>query len=216
MASSDIKQFFDLYQHGFIRVALCIPEVRVADVPFNAGEIVKLARQAAAGDAIFALFPELCISAYSNEDLFHQDSLLTSVRDALQEIIDNTSALNLILVVGGPLQVDTSLFNCGIVLYQGRILGIAVKSYLPNYREYYEGRQFRPAEEILSKTIPLCGQEDIPFGSDILFDVTNIPNFKFFIEICEDVWVPIPPSSFAHIGEELSRCFLPWSDKSLF
>jgi len=74
MASSDIKQFFDLYQHGFIRVALCIPEVRVADVPFNAGEIVKLARQAAAGDAIFALFPELCISAYSNEDLFHQDA----------------------------------------------------------------------------------------------------------------------------------------------
>ena len=197
MASSDIKQFFDLYQHGFIRVALCIPEVRVADVPFNAGEIVKLARQAAAGDAIFALFPELCISAYSNEDLFHQDALLTSVRDALQEIIDNTSALNLILVVGVPLQVDTSLFNCGIVLYQGRILGIAVKSYLPNYREYYEGRQFRPAEEILSKTIPLCGQENIPFGSDILFDVTNIPNFKFFIEICEDVWVPVPPSSFA-------------------
>ena len=79
MASSDMKQFFDLYQHGFIRVALCIPEVRVADVPFNAGEIVKLARQAAAGDAIFALFPELCISAYSNEDLFHQDALLKSV-----------------------------------------------------------------------------------------------------------------------------------------
>ena len=197
MASSDIKQFFDLYQHGFIRVALCIPEVRVADVPFNAGEIVKLARQAAAGDAIFALFPELCISAYSNEDLFHQDALLKSVRDALQKIIDETRKLNLILVVGAPLQVGTLLFNCGVVLYQGRILGIAVKSYLPTYREYYEGRQFSPAEEILENRIQLCGQENIPFGADLIFDVANIPNFKFFIEICEDVWVPIPPSSFA-------------------
>jgi len=136
--------------------------------------------QAAAGDAIFALFPELCISAYSNEDLFHQDALLKSVRDALQKIIDETRKLNLILVVGAPLQVGTLLFNCGVVLYQGRILGIAVKSYLPNYREYYEGRQFSPAEEILENRIQLCGQENIPFGADLIFDVANIPNFKFF------------------------------------
>ena len=191
------KQFFSLYNQGFIRVALCIPEVRVADVMFNAGEVIKMAHQAAAGDAIYALFPELCISAYSNEDLFHQDALLNSVREALQRIIEETRRLNMILVVGAPLQIDTSLFNCGIVLYQGRILGIAVKSYLPNYREYYEGRQFSPAEEILSKTVNLCGQDDIPLGADILFEVSNIPHFRFFIEICEDVWVPIPPSSFA-------------------
>lgn len=191
------KLFFNLYNQGFIRVALCIPEVRVADVVFNAGEMIKMAHQAAAGDAIYALFPELGISAYSNEDLFHQDALLNSVREALQRIIDETSRLNMILVVGAPLQVNTSLFNCGIVLYQGRILGVAVKSYLPNYREYYEGRQFSPAEEILSKTVHLCGQDNIPFGADLLFEVVNIPNFRFFTEICEDVWVPVPPSSFA-------------------
>ena len=191
------KQFFNLYNQGFIRVALCIPDVRVADVSFNATETIKLARQAAAGDAIFALFPELGVSAYSNEDLFHQDALLNSVRDALQRIIDETRDLNMILVVGAPLQVDASLFNCGIVMYQGQILGIAVKSYLPNYREYYEGRQFRPAEELLAETITLCGQEHIPIGCDLVFEASNIPNFRFFIEICEDVWVPVPPSSFA-------------------
>ena len=191
------EEFFNLYEHGFIRAALCIPEVRVADVPFNAGQIVKLAREAAAGDAIFALFPELCLSAYSNEDLFHQEALLKSVRDSLRTVLDDTADLNLILVVGAPLQAGTLLFNCGVVLYRGRILGVAVKSYLPNYREYYEGRQFRPAEEILEGSIALCGQDKIPFGADLIFEVANIPNFRFFIEICEDVWVPVPPSSFA-------------------
>jgi len=191
------EQFFNLYNQGFIRVALCIPEVRVADVAFNTGETIKMARQAAGGNAIFALFPELGLSAYSNEDLFHQDALLSSVRQALERIIDETRDLGMILVVGAPLQVDTSLFNCGIVLYEGRILGVAVKSYLPTYREYYEGRQFSPAEELLSPTITLCGQDHIPFGADLLFEAPNIPNFRFFIEICEDVWVPVPPSSFA-------------------
>jgi NAD+ synthase (glutamine-hydrolysing) len=191
------ESFFNLYSHGFIRVALCVPEVRVADVSFNAAETIKLARQAAAGDAVFSLFPELGISAYSGDDLFHQDALLNGVRTALREIIEATRDLNSILVVGAPLQVDTSLFNCGIVLYGGRILGIAVKSYLPNYREYYEARQFRPADELLVETVSLCGQEHIPIGNHLLFEVANIPNFRFYIEICEDVWVPVPPSSFA-------------------
>jgi NAD+ synthase (glutamine-hydrolysing) len=102
-----------------------------------------------------------------------------------------------ILVIGAPLNVDFRLFNCGIVLYRGRILGIAVKSYLPNYREFYEGRQFSPANEAQSKTIDICDQKNIPFGADILFNITNIRHFKFFIEMCEDVWVPIPPSSYA-------------------
>ncbi|MDO9530086.1 MAG: NAD(+) synthase [Syntrophales bacterium] len=192
-----MKQFFNLYNHGFVKVAVCIPEVRVADTVFNAESTVKLAKEAAENNAIFALFPELGISAYSNEDLFHQDALLQSVLDSLEYIIDATRDLNLIMVVGAPLQVDSSLFNCGIVLYRGKILGVAVKSYLPNYREFYEGRQFSPAEEALSETINLSGQENIPFGANIIFDVENIKHFKFFIEICEDVWVPVPPSGFA-------------------
>ena len=192
-----LKQFYNLYNHGFIKVAVCIPEVKVADTKFNAARTVELAKKAAENNAIFALFPELGISAYSNEDLFHQDALLQSVLDSLKYIIDATKDLNLIMVVGAPLQVDSLLFNCGLVLYGGEILGIAVKSYLPNYREFYEGRQFSPAEEALSETVDLCGQENIPFGANIIFDVKNIKHLKFFLEICEDVWVPVPPSSFA-------------------
>jgi len=192
-----MKQFFNLYNHGFVKVAVCTPEVRVADTIFNAESMVKLAKETAENKAIFALFPEMGISAYSNEDLFHQDALLQSVLDSLEHIIDATRDLNLIMVIGAPLQVDSLLFNCGIVLYRGNILGVAVKSYLPNYREFYEGRQFSPAEEAFSETIDLCGQKNIPFGANIIFDVENIKHFKFYIEICEDVWVPIPPSSFA-------------------
>jgi len=192
-----MKQFFNLYNHGFVKVVVCIPEVRVADTTFNAESTVKLAKEAAGNNAVFAIFPEMGISAYSNEDLFHQDALLQSVLVSLQYIMDATKDLNLIMVVGAPLQVDSLLFSCGIVLYRGNILGVAVKSYPPNYREYYEGRQFSPAEEALSKTIELCGQENIPFGADIIFDVKNIKHLNFYIEICEDVWAPIPPSSFA-------------------
>ncbi len=197
MESSKERQFFNLYNHGFVRVAVCIPEVKVADVPSNIASIIMLAKQASANNAILALFPELGISAYSNEDLFHQDALLMGVMDGLKEILHATRELNTILVIGAPLRVDFRLFNCGIVLYRGRILGIAVKSYLPNYREFYEGRQFSPAEDAQSKFIDICGQENVPFGADILFNVKNISNFSFYIEICEDVWVPIPPSSYA-------------------
>jgi NAD+ synthase (glutamine-hydrolysing) len=189
--------FFNLYRHGFIRAALCVPEVRVADTFFNAECITRMALEAADKKAIFAAFPELSLSAYSNEDLFHQDALLQSVLEALSRIIEATRNLNLIIVVGAPLQVDSRLFNCGVVFCRGRILGVAVKSYLPNYREFYEGRQFSPAEEALSKTITFCGQDDVPFGADLVFEMKNCSNFKLFIEMCEDVWVPIPPSSYA-------------------
>jgi NAD+ synthase (glutamine-hydrolysing) len=197
MESSEERQYFNLYNHGFVRVAVCIPELKVADVPLNVASTIELVKQASANNAILALFPELGISAYSNEDLFHQDALLTSVRNGIEEILHATRELNTILVIGAPLRVDFRLFNCGIIIYRGRILGIAVKSYLPNYREFYEGRQFSPAEGARSKVIDICGQENVPFGADLLFDVKNINNFTFFIEICEDVWVPIPPSSYA-------------------
>jgi NAD+ synthase (glutamine-hydrolysing) len=197
MESSKERQFFNLYNHGFIRVAVCVPEVKVADVPYNVASTIKLAKQASVNSAILALFPELGISAYSNEDLFHQDALLISVMEGLKEILQATRDLNIILVIGAPLRVDFRLFNCGIVLYRGRILGVAVKSYLPNYREFYEGRQFSPAEDAQSKLLDICGQENVPFGADILFNVKNISNFSLYIEICEDVWVPIPPSSYA-------------------
>ena len=200
MESIDNKDFFNLYHHGFVRAAVCIPAVKVADVGFNADQTIHLAREAAAGRALLAIFPELGLSAYSNEDLFHQEALLGAVRAAIDRITRETADVNCILIVGAPLQIDSRLFNCGIVLYRGRILGVAVKSYLPNYREFYEARQFSPAEESLSRTIRLCGQEEIPFGADLIFEVANIRHFRFFLEMCEDVWVPIPPSCFASLA----------------
>ncbi|MDP2854257.1 MAG: NAD(+) synthase [Smithellaceae bacterium] len=191
------KTFFNLYHHGFIRTAVCIPEIKVADVSFNAQKTIELAKKAAQQKAILAIFPELGLSAYSNEDLFHQDALLESVEEALVTIKKASAKLNLILAVGAPLQVDCRLFNCAVVFYRGIILGIAVKSYLPNYREYYEARQFSPASAALASTINLAGQKDIPFGANLIFKAANLKNFNVFFEICEDVWVPIPPSSFA-------------------
>jgi len=172
----------------------------VADPAFNAARTIECAKEAAENDAVFSLFPELGISAYSNEDLFHQDALLDGTLAALGTILDATKDLNMILVIGAPLRLDSLLFNCGLILYKGSIMGVAVKSYLPNYREFYEGRQFSPSEETISKTITLCGQKDIPFGGDLIFEVENIKHFKLFIEICEDLWVSIPPSSFAALA----------------
>jgi NAD+ synthase (glutamine-hydrolysing) len=200
MTTDSKEAFFNLYRHGFIRVAVCTPLVRIADTRFNAAETVRLARQAAEQRACFALFPELGLSAYSNDDLFHQDALLAGVREAIATVARETASLNLVLAVGAPLQVGSRLFNCGVVLNRGRVLGVAVKSYLPNYREFYEGRQFTPAEESLRQTIALCGQDGVPFGADLLFECAGMPHFRFFLEMCEDVWVPIPPSSFAALA----------------
>ena len=197
MPSKKKMQFFNLYNHGFIRTAVCVPELKVADTFFNTSKTIELARKAASQKSIFSLFPELGLSAYSNEDLFHQDALLQSVHEAISTIKKASEKINTIIVVGAPLQVDCRLFNCAIVIYKGKIIGVAVKSYLPNYREFYEGRQFTPASAAFSSTIELAGQKDIPFGADIVFKVANINNFNFFLEICEDLWVPVPPSSFA-------------------
>jgi NAD+ synthase (glutamine-hydrolysing) len=197
MAAKKADSFFNLYNHGFVRAAVCIPEVKVADVSFNAQKTMELAKKAAEKKAMLAIFPELGLTAYSNEDLFHQDALLHSVEDALVTIKEASAKLNLILAVGAPIQVDCRLFNCAVVLYRGKILGIAVKSYLPNYREYYEARQFSPASTSLTSSVSLAGQKDIPFGANLIFKAAHVKNFNLFFEICEDLWVPIPPSSFA-------------------
>ncbi|MBN1545099.1 MAG: NAD(+) synthase, partial [Syntrophaceae bacterium] len=200
MKTKSGKSFFNLYHQGFIRAAVCVPDVKVGDPYFNTDKTIELAREAVEGKAIFALFPELGLSAYSNEDLFHQDALLKSVADNMTRLLDATADLPLIMVLGAPLRVDARLFNCGLVLYRGRIRGAAVKSYLPNYREFYERRQFSPAEEALTSTIDLCGQQHIPFGADLIFEADNVPGFRFYSEICEDLWVPVPPSSFAALA----------------
>lgn len=193
-------EFFNLYNHGFIRVAVGIPEVRVANPAFNAARTVELMDQAARHKAMLILFPELGLSAYSCEDLFHQQTLLDSAVDALRTVLQASEKYNLITIVGLPLQVDHLLFNCAVALYQGRILGVSPKTYPPNYREFYELRQFAPAAAAYSTAIELCGQSAIPFGERLVFRASNAPQVSFFMEICEDLWVPIPPSSQAALA----------------
>ena len=194
------SDFFNLYGHGFIRVAACIPELKVSDPVFNAEKTLDLIDKAYENKAVLAVFPELGISGYSNEDLFFQDSLLFSVQDAIETLLHATHDIDMAIVIGAPLNIMNALFNCGIVLHAGKIAGIAVKTYLPNYREFYEARQFRAAHELPLTTIDLLGQSDIPIGPDLIFNAEKIPNFRFFVEICEDLWSPIPPSGFAALA----------------
>ncbi len=192
--------FFNLYSHNFIRAAVAIPEVRVADPTFNAGQTIALMQQAAQRHAVLAAFPELGLSAYSCEDLFHQQALLDASKAALAQVVAASSGLTLVAVVGVPLQIDGLLYNCAAVISGGKILGVAPKTYLPNYREFYELRQFTPGDYCARAAIDLCGQTDVPFGTRLIFQAENQPQLALFAEICEDLWTPIPPSSQAALA----------------
>ena len=193
------REFDSIYTHGFVRVAVGTPRVRVASPEFNARETASLARRASAAGSVLALFPELGISAYSNEDLFQQDALQDASLAALEELAHATRDLPTLLVVGTPLRADDRLFNCALVLQRGRILGAVPKSYLPNYREFYEKRQFAPAAQAVSTSVRIAGQ-DVPFGSELLFAARNLEGFVLHVEICEDLWVPLPPSTLAALA----------------
>ncbi len=191
--------FDSLYRHGFVRVAAATPRVEVASPAYNLEQTLALARQAAAGHAVLAVFPELGLSAYSNEDLFQQDALLDASLAALGQLVEASRALPVALAVGLPLRAEGRLFNCAVLVHRGRILGAVPKSYLPNYREFYEKRQFAPASQALATRVRLIGQ-DVPFGSRLLFCAANVPGFVLHLEICEDLWVPVPPSTLAALA----------------
>lgn len=189
-------EFHSLYTHGFIRAAVCIPHLKVADPAYNVARTIGLARKASAMKAALALFPELGLSAYSNEDLFHQDALLAAVRDAIRHFLMESRQLTPVLVVGAPLRCEGRLFNCALVIYRGRLLGVVPKTYIPNYREFYEKRQFASARDAVATEISLLGRT-VPFGNDLIFAASTLPDFILHAEICEDVWTPIPPSTYA-------------------
>jgi NAD+ synthase (glutamine-hydrolysing) len=194
---NDTRSFFNLYRHNFVRVAIAIPQVLVADPLSNAGQTIALMRQANERKALLVVFPELGLSAYSCEDLFHQQALLDASRAALGKVIEASRGISVVTVVGLPLAFDNRLFNCAAIVHQGRLLGLVPKSYLPNYREFYELRQFTPADYRLRDSVDVAGQRDIPFGNRLLFQAEDQPLFTFFVEICEDLWVPVPPSAYA-------------------
>jgi NAD+ synthase (glutamine-hydrolysing) len=191
--------FQSIYAHGFARAAVCIPHVRVADPNFNAEHTLALARGASDLGAAVALFPELGISAYSNEDLFHQDVLLDATKAALARVIAESRDLSPVMLVGAPLRFEGKLFNCALVIYRGLLLGIVPKTFLPNYREFYEKRQFNSGRNAVRREVSFLGRT-VPFGNDLIFDATNYEDFSIHVEICEDVWTPIPPSTYAALA----------------
>ncbi|HYD96346.1 MAG TPA: NAD(+) synthase [Noviherbaspirillum sp.] len=193
------KQFFNIYSHAFARVAVGVPKCRVADPVFNAKETLALAEEAARNGAALIAFPELGLSAYTCDDLFHQSALLDASLVALESIVAASARLPIAMIVGLPLRVEHRLFNCAAVVASGRVQGIVPKSYLPNYGEFYEARQFSPADSAAVSEVALFGQR-VPFGPSLLFELANLPLFRFHVEICEDVWVPIPPSTFAALA----------------
>ncbi|MCA9989134.1 MAG: NAD(+) synthase [Anaerolineales bacterium] len=191
--------FNSIYRHGFARVAVCIPPVRVADPAFNGAQTAALAAQAAANHAAIALFPELGLSSYAIDDLLQQDALLSASLTALADLVEQSRAWPTVLLVGLPVRLEQKLFNCAVVIYQGQILGVVPKSYIPNYREFYEKRHFAAADVALSQSVNLLGQT-VPFGNDLVFQASNWPDLALFVEICEDLWTPIPPSTYGALA----------------
>ena len=185
--------------YGFVKVAAAVPELKIAGCSFNAGKIMEMLKEAEAAGVQIVAFPELSLTAYTCGDLFQQQLLLQEAMSGLSKVAEGTKSLNILAIVGLPLLVDNQLFNCAAVLQNGRILGIVPKTYIPGYKEFYEERWFAPGNHTKSIEIELFG-EKVQFGTDLLFESKGQYNVCFGIEICEDLWAPIPPSSYQAIA----------------
>ncbi|WP_426246710.1 NAD(+) synthase [Nocardioides sp. LHG3406-4] len=191
--------FYSAYAHGFARVATVTVPVALADPATNAATVLEQARVCHDDAVAVAIFPELGLCGYSLDDLFLQDTLLDGVQAAIAKIVEASVDLLPVLVVGAPLIHGTRVLNCAVVIHRGRVLGVAPKSYLPTYREFYERRWFAPGDDRRGGTIRLAG-EDVPFGPDLIFEAIDMPGLRLYVEICEDMWVPIPPSAEASLA----------------
>ena len=185
----------DVPLSGFIRVAADTINVKVANVKYNTEKIIESINNAVSKGVSFLTLNELCVTGYTCNDLFLQSLLLDETEAAIVEIAKYTKDKEIVVIIGAPLRYNTKLFNCGIVLYDGRILGAVPKIFIPNYNEFYEIRHFTTGGDILDKEIEIDGIK-VPFGKNLLFRCREDKRFIFGIEICEDVWVTIPPSSF--------------------
>ena len=196
---------------GFIRATAMSPSLRVADCQYNAQQIVQCMKQAAEKDVQLCVFPELCITGYTCADLFFQSTLRQEAVTALMEIAKQSAGLGLLAVVGLPLEKDGKLYNCAAVVFDGKVLGAVPKRYLPDYDEFYEKRYFQPAPEQIGM-IPLQNNE-IPFGSGLLFSCNDFPEFCLGVEICEDLWAQTPPSAALSMAGALVIANLSASDE---
>ncbi|MDX1878763.1 NAD(+) synthase [Mycolicibacterium sp. 141076] len=190
--------FYSAYRHGFVRVAACTHHTALADPATNAASVLRLARECHDDAVALAVFPELTLSGYSIEDILLSDTLLESTTEALASIVEASADLLPVLVVGAPLRHRHRIYNTAVVIHRGSVLGVVPKSYLPTYREFYESRQIAAGDDA-EGTIRLNGI-DVPFGPDLLFAAADLPNFVLHVEICEDMWVPVPPSATAALA----------------
>ncbi len=190
--------FRSLYRHGFLRVAASTLRTSIADPPRNAESVLRVARECQDEGVALVVFPELTLTGYSIEDVVLQDTLLDAVGAALLDVVAGSVDLVPVLVVGAPLRYRHRIYNCAVVVHRGRVLGVAPKSYLPMYREFYERRQIAPGDDVRA-TIAVGGQT-VPFGPDLLFAAEDVPGFVLHVEVCEDMWVPIPPSAEAALA----------------
>jgi NAD+ synthase (glutamine-hydrolysing) len=193
--------FRSVYRHGFLRVAACTLRTAIAEPAANAESVLAAARECDQDGVGLAVFPELTLSGYSIEDILLQDTLLDEVEQALLDVIAGSEQLLPVLLVGAPLRYRHRIYNTAVVVHRGRVLGVAPKSYLPTYREFYERRQVAPGDDI-SGTIRIGGQDgiEVPFGPDLLFAAEDVPGFVLHVEVCEDMWVPVPPSAEAALA----------------
>ena len=203
--------FFSLHRQGFVRVAACTPRTSVGDPQANADETIALMREGDRRHVDLMLFPELGISAYAIDDLFLQDALLDAVEASIERLVEVSRDVRPVCIVGAPIRRNGRLYNCGVVISRGRILGVTPKSFLPNYREYYENRWFAPGFGIADLEVDLAG-ETVPFGTDLLFAAADLPDFIFHVEICEDFWAADPPSTQGALAGALILCNLSASN----
>jgi len=190
--------FYSVYRQGFVRVAACTHHTFLADPASNAESVLGLARACHDDNVALAVFPELTLSGYSIEDILLQDALLDAVEDALLDIVVASADLLPVLVVGAPLRYRHRIYNTAVVIHRGRVLGVAPKSYLPTYREFYERRQVAAGDDVRGWL--RIGAAHVPFGADLLFAATDTPGFVLHVEICEDMFVPVPPSAGAALA----------------
>jgi NAD+ synthase (glutamine-hydrolysing) len=191
--------FNSAYAHGFARIAACTVPVAIADPARNAATVIEQARECHDEGVAVAIFPELGLSGYSIEDLFLQDTLLEAVQAAIAEVVEASEELRPVLVVGAPLRKGNRVYNCAVVIHGGTILGVAPKSFLPTYREFYEARWFAAGEDQRGEWIRV-GDVEVPFGPDLVFRAADLPDLALFVEVCEDMWVPVPPSGHAALA----------------
>jgi NAD+ synthase (glutamine-hydrolysing) len=194
-----MTDFFSLYRHDFLRIASCVPRMRVGDPRANLAETLELAAQGAEAHAGLMLFPELGLSAYALDDLLLQDALLDAVEKAAGELIAASRTLYPVLVVGAPLRHAGALYNAALVIHRGALVGVVPKAYLPNYREFYERRHFASGLGLRGQHITVAGHR-VPFGTDLIFRSAGSVPVTFHVEICEDFWVPLPPSTHAALA----------------